>query len=205
MVTVEAAGAGRAATKIVGMGNDHHSLGAPVCRIHIGNKLLRVGNGHGVTFIIITAFYKSRSLGQIVSKYLAIRHLQAAQQNRALFQDKGAAVQCNRRRQNVPFRYTAPDTDIFLYRHTAVVYLNAGSGAGAGPPLEEISVFQGNGTTIYGQRNNAPPIINIAPPYVTAQVNCDRTAGDDNIFINFIMRKGYRTADRCGGVNGALQ
>ena len=204
MVTVEAAGAGRAATKIVGMGNDHHSLGAPVCRIHIGNKLLRVGDGHGVTAVIITALYKGRSLGQIVRKYLALRHLQAAQQNRALFQDKGAAAQCNRRRQNVPFRYTAHDTDIFLYRHTAVVYLNAGSGAGAGPPLEEISVFQGNGTTIYGQRNNAPPIINIASPYVTAQVNCDRTVGADNIFI-YLPRKGYRTADRCGGVNGALQ
>ena len=204
MVTVEAARAGRAATKIVGMGNDHHSLGNLVCRINIGNKLLRVGDGHGVTFIIITAFYKSRSLGQIVSKYLAIRHLQAGQQNRALFQDKGAAVQRNRRTQNVPFRHTAHDTDIFLYRHTAVVYLNAGSGAGAGPPLEEISVFQGNGTTIYGQRNNAPPIINIATPSVTAQVNCDRTVGADNIFI-YLPRKGYRTADRCGGVNGALQ
>ena len=203
MVTVEAAGAGRAATKIVGMGNDHHSLGAPVCRIHIGNKLLWVGDGYGVTAVIITALYKGRSLGQIVRKYLALRHLQAAQQNRALFQDKGAAVQCNRRRQNVPFRYTTHDTDIFLYRHTAVVYLNAGSGAGAGPPLEEISVFQGNAAAIYGQRNNAP-IINIATPYVTAQVNCDRTVGADNIFI-YLPRKGYRTADRCGGVNGALQ
>ena len=204
MVTVEAAGAGRAATKIVGMGNDHHSLGNLVCRINIGNKLLRVGDGHGVTAVIITALYKGRSLGQIVSKYLAIRHLQAGQQNRALFQDKGAAVQRNRRTQNVLFRHTAHDTDIFLYRHTAAVYLNAGSGAGAGPPLEEISVFQGNAAAIYGQRNKAPPIINIATPSVTAQVNCDRTIGDHNIFI-YLPRKGYRTADRCGGVNGALQ
>ena len=64
--------------------------------------------------------------------------------------------------------------------------------------------FQGNAAAIYGQRNNAPPIINIATPYVTAQVNCDRTVGADNIFI-YLPRKGYRTADRCGGVNGALQ
>ena len=75
MVAIKAAGAGRAATKIVGMGNDHHSLGNLVCRINIGNKLLRVGDGHGVTAVIITALYKGRSLGQIVSKYLAIRHL----------------------------------------------------------------------------------------------------------------------------------
>ena len=74
VVTVEAAGAG-AAAEIVGMGNDHHSLGDLVCRINIGNKFLRIGNGQGVTVIIITALYKGRSLGQIVRKRLALRHL----------------------------------------------------------------------------------------------------------------------------------
>ena len=75
MFAVKATRAGRAATKIVGMGNDYHSLGNLVCRINIGNKLLRVGNGHGAAVIIITALYKGRSLGQIVRKHLALRHL----------------------------------------------------------------------------------------------------------------------------------
>ena len=42
-------------------------------------------------------------------------------------------------------------------------------------------------------------------PSVTAQVNCDRTVGDHNIFIKRSRRKGYRTADGCGGVNCDLQ
>ena len=57
----------------------------------------------------------------------------------------------------------------------------------------------------YGQRNKALIISDIADPSVTAQVNCDRTVGDHNIFIKRSRRKGYRTADGCGGVNGALQ
>ena len=107
MLAVEGAGAGRAAAEIVGMGNDWHSLGALVCRINIGNKFLRVGNGHGAA--------------------------------------------------------------------------------------------------VYGQRNKALIISDIADPSVTAQVNCDRTVGDHNIFIKRSRRKGYRTADGCGGVNCDLQ
>ena len=205
MVAIKAAGAGRAATKIVGMGNDHHSLGNLVCRINIGNKLLRVGDGHGVTAVIITALYKGRSLGQIVSKYLAIRHLQAAQQGCALFEGKGTAVKSDRRALGVSVRHTAHDTDIFLYRHTSAVYHNGGFVGRSGGSLKKISVFQGNIAAVYGQRNiTLFTIGNISTPSVTAKVNCDRAVGDDNIFI-YLPRKGYRTADGCGGVNGALQ
>ena len=105
----------------------------------------------------------------------------------------------------ISVRHTAHDTGISLYRNASVVYHNAGFVGRSGGSLKKISVFQGNIAAVYGQRNiTLFTIGNISTPSVTAKVNCDRTVGDDNIFI-YLPRKGYRTADRCGGVNCALQ